>query len=74
MALICKEGMTPLVTNYGVFNPQIPKRLCMDILRGQSPQHDIQFNLTTNENNHNNKKEKNHVQPGKWPDPKSRQS
>ena len=33
----------------------------MDILRGQSPQHDIQFNLTTNENNHNNKKEKNHV-------------
>ena len=46
----------------------------MDILRGQSPQHDIQFNLTTNENNHNNKKEKNHVKPGKWPDPKSRQS
>ena len=46
----------------------------MDILRGQSPQHDIQFNLTTNENNHDNKKEKNHLQPGKWPDPKSRQS
>ena len=54
MALIYKEGMTPLVT-------MVQKRLCMDILRGQSPQHDIQFNLTTNENNHNNKKEKNHV-------------